>query len=92
MKIILIAVVILFVLVKIFKSTKTYHEMALLAVLRKHIDDNDLMQGLVMNNIRRQAAIELLNGKISKDFYKRMFSGGDANTPWWEVNRENIKG
>jgi hypothetical protein len=92
MKTVLIIVVVLFVLAKMLKSTKTYHEAVLLAELRKHINDKSLLQGLVMNSIQSRAANELLAGKISEEFYKKVFCGGDAQTPWWEANRKNIEG
>ena len=92
MKTVLIIIVVLFVLAKMLKSTKAYHEAVLLAELRKHINDKSLLQGLVMNSIQSRAANELLMGKISEEFYKKMFCGGDAKTPWWEVNRKKIEG
>lgn len=92
MKIILIITIVLFVLFKILKSTKIYHEAVLLADLRKNINNKSLLQGLTMNSIQSRAATELINGKISAEFYKKMFCGGDAKTPWWEVNRKNIEG
>ena len=92
MKTVLIIIVVLFVLAQMLKSTKAYHEAVLLAELRKHINDKSLLQGLVMNSIQGRAANELLMGKISEEFYKKMFCGGDAKTPWWEVNRKKIEG
>ena len=92
MKIILVIIVVLFVLVKMFKNTKAYHEAVLLTDLRKNINNKSLLQGLTMNTIRSRAADELMNGKISEEFYFKMFGGGDAETPWWEVNRKNIEG
>jgi hypothetical protein len=92
MKTVLIIIVVLWVLLTLFKNTKIYHEAVLLADLRKNIDNKSLLRGMIMNNIKSRAANELLNEKISEAFYKKMFYGGDAQTPWWEVNRENIKG
>ena len=92
MKTILIITVVLFALFKILKSTKAYHEAVLLADLRKNINNKSLLQGLTMNSIQSRAAIELMEGKISAEFYKKMFCGGDAKTPWWEANRKNIEG
>lgn len=92
MKTVLIIIVALFVLVEMLKSTKAYHEAVLLVELRKHINSKSLLQGLVMNSIQSRAVNELLAGKISEEFYKKMFCGGDAQTPWWEVNRKNIEG
>lgn len=92
MKTVLIIIAVLFVLVKMLKNTKAYHEAALLAELKKHINDKSLLQGLVMNNIQSRATKELLMGKISEEFYKKMFFGGDAKIPWWEANRKNIEG
>lgn len=92
MKTILIIAAVLFVLFKALKNTKAYHEAVLLTDLRKHINDHSLLQGLTMNNIQSRAAIELMDGKISAEFYHKMFCGGDAKTPWWEVNRKNIEG
>jgi len=96
MKTILIVLVVVCVvsrtLNKILKSTKAYHEAVLLTDLRKNIDSKSCLKGLTMNSIRSRAANELMNGTISEEFYLRMFSGGDANIPWWEVNRKNIEG
>jgi hypothetical protein len=92
MKTILIIIAIVFVLFKMLKSTKAYHEAILLADLRKNINNKSLLQGLTMNSIQSRAADELMNGKISEEFYFKMFCGGNAKTPWWEVNRKNIEG
>lgn len=91
MKIALIIIVVLYVLFKMLKSTKAYQEAVLLIELRKHINDKSLLQGLTMNGIRSRAATKLMDGKISEEFYFKMFSGGDAQNPWWEVNRKNIE-
>ena len=92
MKVVLIIIAVLFVLFKALKSTKAYHEAVLLADLRKNINDKSLVKGLTMNNIRSRASIELMNGKISEEFYRKMFVGGNIQTPYWEVNRKNIEG
>lgn len=92
MKIILIIIAVLYVSIKAFKRTKAYHEALLLTELRKYINDTSLLQGLMMNNIQSRATREYLNGNISEEFFKKTFCGGDAKTPWWEVNRKNIEG
>lgn len=91
MKTVFIIITVLFILVKILKNTKAYHEAVLLTELRKHINDKSFLQGQVMNSIQSRAANEFLMGKISEEFYKKMFCGGDAKNPWWEVNRKNIE-
>lgn len=92
MKTILIIIAVLYVLFKMLKNTKAYQEAVLLIELRQNINNKSLLQGLTMNGIRSRAAIKLMDGKISHEFYRKMFSGGDAQNPWWEVNRKNIEG
>ena len=92
MKAILITIAVLYVLFKMLKNTKAYQEAALLIELRQNINDKSLLQGLTMNGIQSRATDKLMNGKISYEFYRKMFCGGDAQNPWWEVNRKNIEG
>ena len=89
MKIALIIFAILFVLFKVISSTKAYHEAALLAEVRKEMKNKSILQGLAMNGIKRHAAMELLNGKISEEFYKKIFFTRNGGS-YWEINEKNI--
>lgn len=92
MKTALIIIVVLVILSKIFKNTKTYNEAKIIAELKQYIDSESLLKGLAMNSVREKATHLLISGKISEEFYQRTFCGGDAENAWWEVNRKNIKG
>lgn len=55
------------------------------------MQNDTLFKGLMLNSIRSAATHDAIMGKISFDFYEKIFCGGNMSTPWWEINKENIK-
>ena len=89
---IIIAIILVYIGLVAFTSSKSFNEAALLSELRKNIDNDSLLKGLIMNGIKSRAANMLLEGKINEEFYVKYFHGGNATYPWWEANRTTIKG
>lgn len=53
---------------------KKIREVKYIIRLYKILDFPPLAQGLIYGMIRNDAAIDLLNGKISSEFYKEIFT------------------
>lgn len=92
MKTMFIIIGIVGLVIAILRKTKVYNETKILHQVQKNLNNPSILQGLVLNNIKSQAAHLVMRGKISEDFYKKIFYTGTETAPWWEVNIKNIKG
>lgn len=54
--------------------------------IRKIMKETSYLRFLVLNNYKESAAIDLINDKISMEFYKKVFYGGDMTRHYTEVN------
>lgn len=55
--------------------------------------DNIFIRGLSLNGLRDKASTDLLNGKITSEFYTNVFAISKENwgKHYWEANKENIE-
>lgn len=56
----------------------------------KKRDGNHWLSYLSLNTIQSKAAAQLINDKISLEFYKKVFHGGDMYNHWSDVNADFI--
>jgi len=92
---IIIALFVIMIIANIISKTQWFNEMQLALELQKNIDREDIFKGLTMNTIREKAAHLVFAGRISFEFYEKMFLGNYSNEgphlPWWEYHKDNIK-
>lgn len=65
---------------------KTYIRM-----IKEEMIKEDYIKYLSLNTLKSKAAADLMKGKISHDFYKNVFLGGDISHHYTEVNKDFIK-
>jgi hypothetical protein len=58
--------------------------------IRKEMFKTSILRFLTLNTYQSQAAQDLLNNKISEDFYTSVFCGGDMTHHYTEVNTNYI--
>jgi hypothetical protein len=66
-----------------FKRIRQYNY---IKKIRKTMKETSLLRFLILNNYKERAAIDLINDKISMDFYKKVFYGGDMTRHYTEAN------
>ena len=70
---------------------KRIHEYNYIKKIRKVMAQTSMLKYLILNGYRHSACQDLLRNRISEDFYKTIFCGGDAQLHYTEINAENIK-
>ena len=70
---------------------KRIHEYNYIKKIRKTMAQTSLLKYLILNGYRNSACQDLLRNRISEDFYKTIFCGGDAQHHYTEVNATAIQ-
>lgn len=58
--------------------------------IQKEMKKDSLLKYLALNAIKDKAVYQVLNNKISDDFYKNVFCGGNINNHYSKVNYDYI--
>ena len=75
------------------KMFKKFTEKRILKKIRKIDSENSsCLKYLTLNGIKSDAAILLMRGRISEEFYRKVFIGGKLQKHWSEVNHDFIYG
>lgn len=79
---------------KKFKEVKrTAQEAAIIDKIREELNSTSILAGLSLNTIRTTACNLMINGKISEEFYLKVFSLNIKKYPgkaYWEIP-ENLE-
>ena len=68
---------------------KSIREKKIINEIRKEMDSTSLLRFLILNTIRSEAANLVFKGKLSMDFFKKVFIS-ETNAHWSEANRDYI--
>ena len=71
-----------------FKRIRQYNY---IRKIRKCMEEESMIKWLKLNTIETSATVDLLIGRITSEFYRSVFTGGDINNHYSEVNAEYIK-
>ena len=71
-----------------FKRIREYNY---IRKIRKTMEDATMLKYLKLNGYKTQACHDMIDERISEEFYKTIFVGGTAKLHYTEVNAENIK-
>ena len=66
-----------------FKRIRQYNY---IKKIRKTMENTSPLRFLALNGYKQSAAFDLINDKISMDFYKKVFCDGDMTHHYTEVN------
>lgn len=58
--------------------------------IQRTMKNSSLLDFIELNTIKEDSACLLMQNKISADFYKKVFIGGDINHHWSQVNKNYI--
>ena len=70
---------------------KRIYEYYYIKKIRKAMAQTSMLKYLILNGYRHSACQDLLRNRISEDFYKSIFVGGDVQHHYTEVNAEAIQ-
>ena len=70
---------------------KRIHEYIYIKKIRKAMAQTSILKYLILNGYRNSACQDLFRNRISEDFYKTIFCGGDVQHHYTEVNAEAIQ-
>lgn len=61
-----------------------------IAKIKKEMDKTSMLKYISLNSLKSAAASDLLNGKISEEFYYNVFGNSDMYNHYTEVNYDYI--
>lgn len=70
-----------------FKRIRQYNY---IKKIRKTMKETSTLRFLVLNGYKKSAALDLMDDKISMDFYKKVFYDGDIPQHYTKTNFEYI--
>lgn len=71
-----------------FKRVRQYNY---IRKIRKSMEEESTIKWLKLNSIQTSASVDLLIGRITSEFYRSVFTGGNIDNYYSEVNAEYIK-
>ncbi len=71
-----------------FKKIREYRY---IRKIRKAMEESMVLKYLKLNGYKAQACRDMIDGRISVEFYKAIFCGETIQLHYTEVNAENIK-